>query len=371
MPTSQILLATTVSGDQPLVPFNLTLDASDNSRNGDSTSVQSTWWGTQSYDAGFVTNIGQQSYTGFYAFTAGKAATLTATCSGASGFGNGRGRSITATFSIAVGDRIVFFAGKPSTGTVNNEGGGGGASCLLKYGSSLYSDPDYENGFVPLIIAAGGGGIGVNYAASNGEIAVAAPPLTVTTSYTSTQIMALRDAFYPNANLVAKGGGASRGSASPSIAQSGGCGWKSGSRNQYTGNIDSFNSNSSVGIAYGALGNYRVNSTGKDGGFGGGGSDYDGNSYGCGGGGYYGGSENTGANSVNNDASGNPAYTAYSYYISTGSNNILEGDGRHGALSFVHSDGTNVTDNGLYGTGTYLATADSAQNKGRVYLAFS
>ena len=373
MPTSQILLATTVSGVAPVVPFNLTLDSSDNTRNGDSTSVQSTWWGTQSYDAEFVTNIGQQTYTGFYAFTAGKAATLTATCSGASGFGNGRGRSITATFSIAVGDRIVFFAGKPSTGTAPyfNEGGGGGASCLMKYDTSLSSDPDYANGFVPLIIAAGGGAIGVSYAASNGETAVAAPPLTATTNYTSTQIMALRNAHYPNANLVAKGGGASRGTASPSIAQSGGCGWKSGSRNQYTGNLDSFNSNTSVGIAYGALGNYKVNSTGSDGGFGGGGSDYYGNSYGSGGGGYYGGNESTGGNSVNNDASGNPAYTAYTYEDSSGTINVLEGDGRHGALSFVHSDGTNVTDNGLYGTGTYLATASSAQNKGRGYLAFS
>ena len=118
MPTSQILLATTKSSAFfQLTPFNLTLDSSDNSRLGDTTTVQSTWWGTQTYDSGFVTNIGQQSYQGFYAFTAGKAATLTATLGGASGWGNGRGRSITATFSIAVGDRIVFFAGKPGSNT--------------------------------------------------------------------------------------------------------------------------------------------------------------------------------------------------------------------------------------------------------------
>ena len=104
MPTSQILLATTKSS-AALTPFNLTLDSSDNSRLGDTTTVQNNWWATQTYDSGFVTNIGQQSYQGYYAFTAGKAASLTATLGGASGWGNGRGRSITATFSIAVGRR--------------------------------------------------------------------------------------------------------------------------------------------------------------------------------------------------------------------------------------------------------------------------
>ena len=183
MPSSQILLATTKSSAvDPLVPFNLTLNGNyaSNPRIGDTTSEQSNWWGTQTYDALFCTNIGQQSYQGFYAFTAGKNATLTATLGGASGWAYTRGRSITATFSISVGDRIVFFAGKSgNTGTNANEGGGGGASCLMKYNTSLSSDADYANGFVPLIIAAGGGGGDAANGSQANELASAAPPLSL------------------------------------------------------------------------------------------------------------------------------------------------------------------------------------------------
>ena len=355
-------LRAAAGGSSPVVPFQLTLNASDNSRLGDTTSVQNTWWGTQTYDAGFVTNIGQQSYQGFYAFTAGKEAVLTATLGGASGWGNGRGRSITATFSIAVDDRIVFFAGKPSYagGNTWGDGGGGGASCLMKYGTSLSGDADYENGFVPLIIAAGGGSLSVGYYAAapsafpSGlvELAVAAPPLSVTTGNTSAQIMAVRN-NYPAAGLVAKGGGAGR-----NAQNTGGCGWIGPSRESFPGSpTDTPNA---VGLAYGALGNEENGSGHSAGGFGGGGRTHNNNSYQPGAGGYYGGCETKGSES----AVGHTEYTVWQ------ANNILE-DNRYGALSFVHSSGSNVTDNGLYGSGTFGSNQNAQQNKGRVYLSFT
>jgi len=380
MPNSQILLATTKSSAiLPVVPFNLTLNGNytpNSPRLGDTTSEQSTWWGTQTYDALFCTNIGQQSYQGFYAFTAGKNATLTATLGGASGWAHTRGRSITATFSIAVGDRIVFFAGKSgNTGTNTNEGGGGGASCLMKYGSSLSSDADYVNGFVPLIIAAGGGGGSANNGSQANELASAAPPLSTTTSNNATQIMAVRNNFYPSANLVAKQGGAGRDdtAVSGSMAHTGGNGWAGPSRHHLTGNATDINlsgiSYPAEGIAYGAKGNIKLNATSGDGGFGGGGSDYGSNSYGSGGGGYYGGNESVGAN---NGYMLNNAYTAYTYQDANGNSHQTEGDMRHGALSFVHSSGSSVTDNGLYGSSSsFGATTLSGQQQGRVYLSFT
>lgn len=377
MPNSQILLATTKSsGVDPIVPFNLTLNGTytPNPRLGDTTSEQNTWWSTQTYDAVFASNIGQQSYQGFYAFTAGKNATLTATLGGASGWAYTRGRSITATFSISVGDRIVFFAGKSgNTGTNANQGGGGGASCLMKYGSSLSSDADYVNGFVPLIIAAGGGGGDVANGSQANELASAAPPLSTTTSNTATQIMAVRNNFYPSANLVAKQGGAGRddNAGGGYIAHTGGNGWAGPSRHHLTGNATDITlsgiSYPAVGIAYGAKGNIKLDATSGDGGFGGGGSDYSNNSYGSGGGGYYGGNESVGANSMLNNA-----YTAYTYLDAGGNSHQTEGDMRHGALSFVHSSGSSVTDNGLYGAGSnYGVTTLSGQQQGRVYLSFT
>lgn len=380
MPTSQILLATTKSSAiLPVVPFNLTLDGNytSNPRLGDTTSEQSTWWGTQTYDTDFVTNIGQQSYQGFYAFTAGKNATLTATLAGASGWSYVRGRSITATFSISVGDRIVFFAGKSgNTGTNTNEGGGGGASCLMKYGSSLSSDADYVNGFVPLIIAAGGGGGSVNHGSQANELASAAPPLSTTTGNTAAQIMAVRNNWYPSANLVAKQGGAGRDDSTVSgsyTAHTGGNGWAGPSRHHLTGNATDITlsaiSYPAVGIAYGAKGNIKLDANSGDGGFGGGGSDYGSNSYGSGGGGYYGGNESVGAN---NGYMLNNAYTAYTYYDAAGNQHQTEGDMRHGALSFVHSIGSSVTDNGLYGSSSSYGTSTlSGQQQGRVYLSFT
>ena len=359
MPTSQILLATTKSS-AALTPFNLTLDSSDNSRLGDTTTVQNNWWATQTYDPGFVTNIGQQSYQGYYAFTAGKAASLTATLGGASGWGNGRGRSITATFSIAVGDRIVFFAGKPgsNTGTTGwADAGSGGASCLMKYSTSLSSDADYENGFVPLIIAAGGGSLSVGYMAAAPsqfpqglqELCVAAPPLSVTTGNTSSQIMAVRNNF-SSASLVAKGGGAGR-----NTYNTGGCGWIGPSKDESNGAVTP----NAVGLAYGALGNEQNGTDHGPGGFGGGGRNHNNNSYQPGAGGYYGGCETRGSEGQFN-------HTEYSVWQVSPTE-----DHRYGALSFVHSSGSNVTDNGLYGTGTLGANQNSQINKGRVYLSFT
>ena len=359
--TIQQMILGAAGGIAPLVPFQLTLDASDNSRLGDTLTVQNNWWGTQTYDTEFVTNIGVQSYQGFYAFTAGKPATLTATVSGASGFGNIRGRSITATFSIAVGDRIVFFAGKPTQppSGYNNQlgnGAGGGASCLMKYDTSLSSDADYANGFIPLIIAAGGGEAGTNFNGStNVESYLSAPPLSTTTSNTASQIMAIRNSHYPGDNLAEKEGGAGR----DSSGQGGGNGWKGPSRDMSNGLATS----SAVGLAYGAMGNVRNASNSAPGGFGGGGFGVAGsNTFGAGAGGYYGGCENNGGNSGGTTG----LYRAYS----SGQSPTLLNDNRLGALSFVHSSGSSVTDNGLYGSNVGNATPAN-QNKGRVYLSFT
>tara|TARA_Y100001972_G_C7643805_1_gene323457 strand:- start:696 stop:1754 length:1059 start_codon:yes stop_codon:yes gene_type:complete len=335
-----------VSGGAGLAsPFTLTLESTNNSRNGDTTSTQNTWWNSQTYDATFVTNIGQASYQGFYAFTASKPAILTATLGGAAGWRNVRGRSITATFAISAGDRIVFFAGKP-TQTVGSEGAGGGASCLMKYDPNLSSDADYANGFVPLIIAAGGGEGGSQ---TTYELSSAAPPLTTTTNNTSSSIMTARDNLFPNANLVAKEGGAGR----DNTAQQGGCGWKGPSRNDQASGAATGNS---VGLAYGAMGNMGSGATG---GFGGGGAGRTGNTYGAGGGGYYGGCEGTGASYSSSN------YVAYGL----GGGDVV--DDKLGALSFVHSSGSNVTDNGLHGTSSLNTTVASQQIYGKVQLSFS
>ena len=243
----------------------------------------------------------------------------------------------------------------------------------MKYGSSLSSDADYENGFVPLIIAAGGGGGDVANGSQANELASAAPPLSTTTSNTATQIMAVRNNFFPSANLVAKQGGAGRDDAGGGgyIAHTGGNGWAGPSRHHLTGNATNINLSGinypAEGIAYGAKGNIKLDANSGDGGFGGGGSDYGANSYGSGGGGYYGGNESVGANSMLNNA-----YTAYTFVDAAGNSHQTEGDMRHGALSFVHSSGSSVTDNGLYGgSSSYGATTLSGQQQGRVYLSFT
>ena len=350
-------------------PFTLTLDSSDNSRLGDTTSVQNTWWATQTYPGSAVTSIGQQTYQGFYAFTAGSAMTLTATLGGAAGWGNCRGRSITATFSISSGDRIVFFAGKPTNKTSSGQqyGAAGGASCLMKYVGGSDSG-DKVNGFLPLIIAAGGGGGATGHGmlsgsyGSNYELSSAAAPLSITTGNSNSTIASNRNGYqsYSSFSSTSGWGGVGRGKANS--AQGGGCGWAGPSLIETGSTYTGVNNTAAVALAYGALGCEKVNATGSDGGFGGGGADMEGNYYGAGGGGYWGGYESNGATQ---NEGGN-----YYYYTTTsnGQSNLAA------PLSYVHSTGSSVTDNGLWsGTSSYTwaNTNNSNQIKGRVHLSFT
>ena len=351
-------------------PFTLTLQSSNNSRLGDDSSTQSTWWGTQTYNSSMCTNIGQQSYQGFYAFTAGKAMTLTATLGGAAGWGNVRGRSITATFTISSGDRIVFFAGKPTNKTSSGQqlGAGGGASCLMKYVGGSDSG-DTINGFTPLIIAAGGGGGAPGHGmqsgsfGSNYELCSSAAALSVTTGNSNSTIATARNGYQSWSSFPSTSGWGGCGRGRPNSAQSGGCGWAGPSVVENGNTYDGINGTAAVALAYGAMGCEKVNADGTDGGFGGGGGDMDQNYYGAGGGGYWGGYESNGASTQ--DGSG-----SYYYYTtgSSGTSNLAA------ALSYVHSSGTSVTDNGLWsGTSSYTFanTSNGQQIKGRVHLSFT
>lgn len=337
-------------------PFTLTLDASNASRLGDTTSVQNTWWGTQTYDSNVITNIGQQSYQGFYAFTVGIACNLSATLGGAAGWGNSRGRSISATFSLSEGDRIVFFAGKPTVklSTGQQVGAAGGASCLMIYDTSLTSDNDYSNGFVPWIIAAGGGASGTQISnnASNWR-QIEAVPLSTTGSY-STMYNFRQGNGYGSGYSTNTGfdGGIGR-----NDTQTGGCGWRYGPAGNPNGNAQY--GSVRLGLSYGAEGcPYPGSSGGIDGGFGGGGGDADQNYYSAGGGGYFGGYESHG---------GSQSGTAYfGYWGNTMS------DDRFGSLSFVHTSGTSVSDNGHRGaTSSWNDQTDANQIKGKVELTFN
>jgi len=337
-------------------PFTLTLESSDSTRLGDTTSVQNTWWGTQTYDSSVITNIGQQSYQGFYAFTVGVACSLTATLGGASGWGNSRGRSITATFSLSVGDRIVFFAGKPTVKLTTGQqvGAAGGASCLMIYDTSLSSDADYSNGFVPWIIAAGGSASGNNYTnqASNWR-QIEAVPLSVTSS--ASAIYNFRDGNGYGAGYTSNTG--FDGGIGRNGTQTGGCGWQYGPAGQPNSNLQY--GTVRLGLSYGAEGcPFPGGVAGIDGGFGGGGGDADSNYYAAGGGGYFGGYETHGG-----------SQSGSSYYAYWGTSTMA--DDRFGPLSFVHSSGTNVTDNGHHGSGSRADQNNANQNKGEVELTFN
>tara|TARA_B100000965_G_scaffold88680_1_gene72022 strand:+ start:937 stop:2196 length:1260 start_codon:yes stop_codon:yes gene_type:complete len=351
-------------------PFTLTLQSSDNSRLGDNTSTQNIWWASQTYSSGMVTNIGQQSYQGFYAFTAGSGMTLTATLGGAAGWGNCRGRSITATFSVSTGDRLVFFAGKPTNKATTGQtlGAAGGASCLMKYVGGSDSG-DTINGFTPLIIAAGGSagapghGMQSGSFGSNYELSSSAAALSVTTGNSNSTIATARNAYQTWSSFPSTSGWGGGGRGRPNSAQSGGCGWAGPAVNENGNTYDGVNGTAAVALAYGALGCEKANADGADGGFGGGGADYDQNYYGSGGGGYWGGYESNGASSTDGGGS-------YFYYTTSGSgaSNLAA------PLSYVHSSGTNVTDNGLWsGTSSYnwANTNNNQQIKGRVYLSFT
>jgi len=354
MPTQQMLLGA-AGGVGPLSnPFVLQLDAgfgttSVSNYEGDGTSVQSTWWGTQTYDNTVITNIGQEQYQGFYAFTLGKPCTISATLGGAGGHRNCRGRSIRSDFVLSAGTRVVFFAGKMGeAGSNTDEGAGGGASCLMTYVSGASSGITV-NGFTPLVIAAGGGEASTNAGVSQ-ELSGAAPALSVTSqsNINSTRNTATSGSCtYYSSNDYA--GGISRTS-----AQGGGSGWKSGAVNDSGTSIIS----GTVGLAYGAVGNSYPTGGQAKGGFGGGGYGWAGNFYGAGGGGLYGGFEGTGCTG---------STTTYESYTNGAGNTI---DNRLGALSYADSSGSNTTDNGLWGSATNYRTS-SFLSPGRVYLSFT
>ena len=101
---------------------------------------------------------------------------------------------------------------------------------------------------------------------------------------------------------------------------------------------------------------------GADGGFGGGGADSTSNYYAPGGGGYFGGFENSGGSHSD------------SYYYTYGGdvNGGNAFDDRGGPLSFVHSSGSNTTDNGYNGsTSSWNEQNNANQIKGSVELVFS
>ena len=346
--------------------FTLTLDGSNLSRFGDDSSTQSTWWGTQTYDPNFVTNVGQQSYQGFYAFTAGTNALLVATLGGAAGGANVRGRNIRAVFNISAGDRIVFFAGKATarSGQGQNDAAGGGASCLMLYGTGLSGQDNYANGFVPLIIAAGGAlgtttgnGSGLNSEETQGNAPALSYMMSSTSSYNYATVATERNNHYTQFTYATNGSNkAGIGRDDTDGAQTGGCGWDTGSINN-SGNATP----NSVGLAYGAVGNEAQNTNASPGGFGGGGGDYDGNYYGAGGGGFFGGCENNGTSTTN------VGYRAYSLAQSD------QTKPRCGAMSYVHNTATYYNDFGHWGTKTFGTTAsydDANQTQGRVTLNF-
>lgn len=330
--------------------FTLTMTPTDAVPNGDTSSQQTTWWNSQTYDETLITNIGQQSYQGFYAFTAGRTSTLTATVAGAAGWQNQRGRSITATHSIAVGDRIVFFAGKATVKltTGQQQGAGGGASALMKYASGTG-----VNGFTALTIGAGGSA-GKPTGTISDEVRCAAQPLTTTTSWTVSQINAPRDGGISNHNpfgTTAGTGGFGRGSHNSS--QSGGAGF-AGPPKEFNGTTTT-SSLGGTALAFGANGVDTL--SGSAGGFGGGGGDQDSNTYGAGGGGYYGGCETSGGQSGNSTN-----YNAYSQ--DTGELN----NDRLAPLSY--SIGSSIADNGLHGTAG-SSTNNADQTKGYLQLVFT
>ena len=297
--------------------FTITLNGGSASRLGDDSSTVNSFW--SSVTSPLLINKGTQSYTGYYAATLSDDAICDFTVGGAAGCRNTNGRSISARFTLTAGTRLVFFAGKPgtmTTGSSNQEGGAGGASCVMVHdGSNL----------VPYIIAAGG-----SSSYSSRSVDFVARPLSETNNST---IATARNNRQSNSGNTTGAGGVGRGAAGS--AQSGGAGWGSGALlNNGNGDPDVADS-----LATGARGGNGISGDG-DGGFGGGGGDQNGNSYGAGGGGYWGGWETA--------ASGSSAGGSYKAYTNSQSDFV---DNNCGPMSYVRSTGSsNVSDNGLYGT---------------------
>lgn len=324
------------AGGVSFSPFSLTLNGGSASRDGDSTATVNSFW--TGYTSPLLTNKGIETYQGYYATTLAVNCTCQITAGGAAGWGNTNGRSISATFTLTAGTRLVFFAGKATTnvGASQGQGAAGGASCVMTYSSGV---------FTPLVVAAGGS------SSFNSRVSdFCARPLSETTSLS---VAAIRNGYQSGSGLTNGSGGVGRGFAGS--AQSGGAGWSS--RALITNG--SYDANVPDSLQTGARGGAGLNS-GADGGFGGGGGDYNNNSYGAGGGGYHGGWE-TPASS--------PAYTGdYQFYHPSWSNQTSNATG---PMSYVNPSGSSsVVDNGFHGS-TASSTTVANQTQGTVTLTFS
>ena len=370
-------------------PFTLTLDASDRSWQGDPASVVTNWWSSQAAThQGSLITTGSWQYQGYYQATLDAPATVQVTAGGAAGWCNNNGRSIRATFSIAAGTKIVFFAGKATeayaSGSQQN-GAGGGASMFA-------IQPPNPNVLTAYVVAAGGGGGSSTHPVARADW-LCAPALQTNQA----TILNERDAAFSNYNIgtdcggnatAGGGGGLGRSEAPPApVAQSGGAGWHypsfeySGPGSVIQATLNTAN-NSGRGIAYalsqGAMG-ARVplgGNGGADGGFGGGGMDVDGNSYGAGGGGYWGGCENA----ASQPAPGIPAVpgepsNGYLAYIWSGqrSDDPSQNKGTFdclGAQSYVNPVASSYADLGYHGPTSYSAS-NAGQTGGQVELQFT
>lgn len=358
-------------------PFTLTLDASDRSWQGDPASVVTNWWSSQAVThQGSLINTGSWQYQGYYQATLNASATVQVTAGGAAGWMNCNGRSIRATFNLVAGTKIVFFAGKATNAysTGQQQGAGGGASMFAV-------QPPNPNVLTAHVVAAGGGS-GYNIR----QEYFCAPGLNTNIP----QIISERDAaFDPSLNIGTNcggdgGGGLGRGPASN--AQSGGAGWNEPNYDiapglTITKATLNTGANGGYGIAYalsqGATGaRHSPPVGGSPGGFGGGGSDYEGNSYGAGGGGYFGGCETAASSSPSNvgpSYGGSPNTEYYVYILGTtgGESNGSEGNFRSlGGQSYVNPVATTYSDLGYHGP-TAGSNSNSGQTGGQVELQFT
>ena len=361
-PTTQRLMmgASGAASGIPM-PVTYTLNSVDNVRTGDQNHVVAQWWSTNN-SSGLFTSTGYQTYQGYYAGTLVQDVTCTATLGGAAGGFNTNGRSITAVFDFVAGDRLVFFAGKPTThsttGSQQGVGAGGGASVLALY---------ENNGFTPLIVAAGG-----SASHSVRQTLNCASPLSATSGAQNVR-NTTNIGNNGNQNQIGSGG---IGRGSGGNTQQAGAGWFYPA--QEDGSSIGNDSHHGDTLRTGARGGDRTGisqnsiGNGSDGGFGGGGADADSNFYCPGGGGFYGGWECAGSNSSQQLTV--DGYTEYVWYTnSAGQANTTSNAYEFGPLSYVATgikNSRSVVDNGLHGSTTSTNT-DSQQTYGRVNLVFS
>jgi|TARA_Y100000015_G_C2391470_1_gene90427 hypothetical protein len=362
-PTTQRLMMGAAGGGSGIpLPVTYTLNSVDNVRTGDQNHVVAQWWTTNNTSGLFI-STGYQTYQGYYAGTLVQNVTCTATLGGAAGGYNTNGRSISATFDFIAGDRLVFFAGKPTVhstqGSQQGVGAGGGASVLALYTSS---------GFTPLIVAAGG-----SASHSVRQTLNCASPLSATSGANSVRNQT-NIGNNGNQNQIGSGG---VGRGTRGNTQMAGAGWFYRAQDDNSSTIADDSGHPDT-LATGARGGNKTaisqnnNTNGSDGGFGGGGADADSNYYCPGGGGFYGGWECAGSN-----ASQQLTVDGYSEYVwytnSAGQASTTNNAYEFGPLSYVNTgvkNCRNVTDNGLHGS-TTSTNSDSQQSYGRVNLVFS